>query len=93
MLSPHVSATQADNTAHDKNTCWVMEAKGEKGDAVVYTTAVLKRAEQLLMSWVVEADKVRVENEEEVSVQPVWRALEAQMGKAADDEEATGNKE
>ena len=65
-----------------------METKGERREAVVYTAAPLKRAEHPLMRWVGEAEVVRVDGEEQVSMEAVLRALEKKVGRTAGEEEA-----
>ena len=55
---------------------------------MVYTAAPLKRAEHPLMRWIGEVEEVRVERTEEVREIAVLRALESQMDRCAEAEEA-----
>ena len=55
---------------------------------MVYTAAPLKRVEHPLMRWVGEVEEVRVERAEEVREKAVLRALESQMDRCAEAEEA-----
>ena len=55
---------------------------------MVYTAAPLKRVEHPLMRWVGELEEVRVERTDEVREMAVLRALELQMDRCAEAEEA-----
>ena len=66
----------------------VVDPKGDRRQAVVYTAAPLKRVEHPLMRWVGEVEEVRVERTEEVREMAVLRALESQMDRCAEAEEA-----
>ena len=55
---------------------------------MVYTAAPLKRVEHPLMRWVREVEEVRVERTEKVREKAVPRALESQMDRCAQAEEA-----
>ena len=55
---------------------------------MVYTAARLKRVEHPLMRWVGEVEEVQVERTEEVRKMAVLRALESQMDRCAEVEEA-----
>ena len=72
----------------DGHTWWVLEHRGDRRQAGVYTAAQLKRVEHPLMQWVGEVEEVRVERTEEVRDKAVLRALESQMDRCAEAEEA-----
>ena len=72
----------------DGRTWWVVEPRGGRRQAVVYTAAPLKRVEHPLMRWVGEVEEVRVERTEGVREKAVLRALESQMDRCAEAEEA-----
>ena len=93
VVSPQVSATGATyqgvtDLVQDGHTWWVVEPRGDRRQAVVYTAAPLKRVEHPLMRWVGEVEEVRVERTEEVREMAVLRALESQMDRCAEVEEA-----
>ena len=93
VVSPQASATGAadqgvTDLVQDGHTWWVVEPRGDRRQAVVYTAAPLKRVEQALMRWVGEVEEVRVERTEEVREMAVLRALESQMDRCAEAEEA-----
>ena len=65
VVSPQTSATGAadqgvTDLVQDGHTWWVMEPRGDRCQAVVYTAAPLKRVERPLMRWVGEVEEVRV---------------------------------
>ena len=72
----------------DGHTWWVGEPRGCRRQAVVYTAAPLKRVEHPLMRWVGEVEEVRDEGMEEVRENAILRALEWQMDRCAEAEEA-----
>ena len=72
----------------DGHTWWVVEPRGDRRQAAVYTAAPLKRVEHPLMRWVGEVEEVRVERTEDVPEKAVLRALESQMDRCAETEEA-----
>ena len=79
VVSPQASATGAadqgvTDLVQDGHTWWVVEARGDRRQAVVYTAAPLKRVEHPLMRWVGEVEEVRVERTEEVREKAVLRA-------------------
>ena len=81
VVSPQASATGAadqgvTDLVQDGHTWWVVEPRGDRRQAVVYTAAPLKRVEHPLMRWVGEVEEVRVERTEEVREKAVLRALE-----------------
>ena len=93
VVSPQASATGAadqgvTDLVQDGHTWWVVESRGDRRQAVVYTAAPLKRVELPLMRWVGESEEVRVERTEEVREMAVLRALESQMDRCAEAEEA-----
>ena len=60
VVSPQASATEAadqgvTDLVQDGQAWWVVEPRGDRHTAVVYTTAPLKRVEHPLMRWVGEA--------------------------------------
>ena len=71
----------------DGHTWWVVEPRGCRRQAVVYTAALLKRVEHPLVRWVGEVEEVRVERTEEVREKAILRALELQMDRCAEAEE------
>ena len=71
----------------------VVEPRGERHTAVVYTAALLERVEQPLMRWVGGAEEVRVERAEEIPRRAILRALQLQMGRCAEAEEVEDIKE
>ena len=80
VVSPQASATGAadqgvTDLVQDGHTWWVVEPRGDKRQAVVYTAAPLKRVEHPLMRWVGEVEEVRVERAEEIHE----RALESHV--------------
>ena len=77
----------------DGHTWWVMEPRGDRRMAVVYTMAPLKRVEQQLMRWVGDAEEVRVKRAEEIHERAILRALDPQMGRGAEAEEEVDIKE
>ena len=92
VVSPQASATGAANQGvtdlvQDGHTWWVVEPRGCRRQAVVYTVAPLKRVEHPLMRWVGEVEELRVERTEEVREKAVLRALESQMDRCAEAEE------
>ena len=92
VVSPQASATgAADEEVTDLvqvgHTCWVVEPRGCRRQAVVYTAAPLKRVEHPLIWWVREVEEVRVERTEEVRENAILRALESQMDRCAEAEE------
>ena len=97
-MSPQASATGAadqgvTNLVQDGHTWWVVEPRGHRRKAVVYTAAPLKRVEHILMWWVGEVEEVRVERAEEVHERVFIRALESQMDRCAEAEEVEDIKE
>ena len=93
VVSPQASATGAadqgvTDLVQDGHTWWVMELGGDRRQAVVYTAAPLKRVEHPLMWWVGEVEEVRVDRTGEVREMAVLRALESQMDRCAEAEEA-----
>ena len=93
VVSPQASATGAadqwvTDLVQDGHTWWVVEPRGGRRQAVVYTAAPLKRVEHPLMRWVGEVEEVRVERTEEVRETAILRALESQMDRCAEAEEA-----
>ena len=93
VVSPQASAMGAadkgvTDLVQDGHTWWVVEPRGDRRQAVVYTAAPLKRVEHPLMRWVGEVEEVRVERTEEVREMAVLRALESQMDRCAEAEEA-----
>ena len=93
VVSPQASATGAadqgfTDLVQGGHTWWVVEPRGDGRQAVVYTAAPLKRVEHQLMRWVGEVEEVRVERTEEVREKAVLRALESQMDRCAEAEEA-----
>ena len=92
VVSPQASATGAadqgvTDLVQDGHMWWVVERRGDRRQAVVYTAAPLKRVEHPLMRWVGEVEEVRVERTQEVSEKAVLRALESQMDRCAEAEE------
>ena len=88
VVSPQASAEGAADqgvTDHvqDGHTWWVVEPRGDRRQAVVYTAAPLKRVGHPLMRWVGEVEEVRVERTEKVREKPVLRALESQIDRCA----------
>ena len=91
VVSPQASATGAadqgvTDLVQDGHTWWVVEPRGDRRQAVVYTAAPLKRVEHPLMRWVGEVKEVRVERTEELREMAVLRALESQMDRCAEAE-------
>ena len=71
VVSTQASATgPADegvtDVVQDGHTWWVVEPRGDRRQAVVYTAAALKRVEHPLMRWVGEVEEVRVERAEKI---------------------------
>ena len=65
VVSPEASATGAadqgvTDLVQDGHTWWVVEPRGDRRQAVVYTAAPLKRVEHPLMRWVGEVEEVRL---------------------------------
>ena len=92
VVSPQASATGAadqgvTDLVQEGHTWWVVEPRGDRRTAMVYTAAPLKRLEHPLMRWVGEVEEVRVERAEEVHEKAVLRALESQMGRCGEAEE------
>ena len=92
VVSPQASATGAadqgvTDLVQDGHTWWVVEPRGCRRQAVVYTAGPLKRVEHPLMRWVGEVEEVQVERTEEVREKAVLRALESQMDRCAEAEE------
>ena len=92
VVSPQASATGAadkgvTDLVQDGHTWWVVEPRGNRRKAVVYTAAPLNRVEHPLMRWVGEVEEVRVERVEEVHEKALLRALESQMDRCAEAEE------
>ena len=90
--SPQASATGAadqgvTDLVQDGHTWWVVEPRGDRRQAVVYTAAPLKRVVHPLMRRVGEVEEVRVERTEEVREMAVLRALESQIDRCAEAEE------
>ena len=93
IVSPQASATGAadqgvTDQVQDGHTCCVVEPRGDRRQAVVYTVAPLKRVEHPLMRLVGEVEEVRVERTAEVREKAVLRAVESQMDRCAEAEEA-----
>ena len=91
-MSPQASATGAadqgvTDLVQDGHTWWVVEPRGDRRQAVVYTAAPLKRVEHPLMRWVGEVEEVRFERAEEVREMAILRALESKMDRCAEAEE------
>ena len=92
VVSPHPSATGAaeqgvTDLVQDGHTWWVVEPRGCRRQAVVYTAALLKPVEHPVMRWVGEVEDVRVRRPEEVRENAILRALESQMDRCAAAEE------
>ena len=92
VVSPQASATGAadqgvTDLVQDGHTWWVVEPRGDRRQAVVYTAAPLKRVEHPVMRWVGEVEGVRVEGKEEVGEKAILRALKSQMDRCAEAEE------
>ena len=71
VVSPQASPTAAvdqgfTDLVQDGHTWWVVEPRGCRRQAVVYTAAPLKRVEHPLIRWVGEVGEVRVGRSEEV---------------------------
>ena len=93
VVSQQASATGAadqgvTDLVQDGHTWWVVEPRGDRRQAVVYTAASLKIVEHPLMRWVGDVEEVRVERTEDVREKAVLRALESQMDRCAEAEEA-----
>ena len=91
VVSPQASATGAadqgvTDLVQDGHTWWVVEPRGDRRQAVLYTAAPLKRVEHPLMRWVREVEEVQVERTEEVHEMAVLRALESQTDRCAEAE-------
>ena len=71
----------------DGHTGRVVEPRGNRRQAVVYTAAPLKRVEHPLMRLVGEVEEVRVERAEEVHEKAVLRALVSQLDRCTEAEE------
>ena len=92
VVSSQASATGAadqgvTDLVQDRHTRWVVEPRGCRRKAVVYTAAPSKRVEHPLMRWVGEVEEVRVKRTEEVRENAILRALESQMDRCAEAEE------
>ena len=98
VVSPQASATGAadqgvtDLVQHGQ-TWWVVEPREDRRSAIVYTAGPLKRVEHPIMQWVGEAEEVRVDRAEKIHTKAILRALESQMGRCAEAEEAGDIKE
>ena len=93
VVPPQASATGAadqgvTDLVQDGHTWWLVEHRGDRRQAVLYTATPLKRVEHPLMRWVGEVEGVRVEKTEEAREKAVLRALESQMDRCAEAEEA-----
>ena len=93
VVSPQASATGATDQGvtdlvQDGLKWCILEPRGDRCAAIVYTAAPLKKVEHLLRRWVQEAEEVRVERPEDVHTGAILRALESQMGRSAGAEEA-----
>ena len=93
VVSPQASATGAaeqgvGDLVQDGHTWWVVEPRGDRRQAVVYTAAPLKGVEHPLMRWVGEVTGVRVERTEKVREMAILRAFESQMDRCAEAEKA-----
>ena len=93
VVSPQASATGAadqgvTDLVQDGHTWWVVEPREDRRQALVYTAASLKMLEHPLMRWVGEVEEVQVERTEEVRELAILRALESQMDRCAEAEEA-----
>ena len=91
VVSPQASATGAadqgvTDLVKDGHPWWVVEPRGDRRQAVVYTVAPLKGVEPPPMRGVGEVEEVRVERAEEVHEKAVLRALESQMDRCAEAE-------
>ena len=89
VVSSQASATGAadqgvTDLVQDGHTPCVMEPRGCRRQAVVYTAAPLKRVEHPLMRWVGEVEEVQVERTEEVREKAILQALESQMDRCAE---------
>ena len=98
VVSPQASATGAadqgvTDLVQDRHTWWVVEPRGDRRKAVVYTAAPLERVEHQVMRWVGEVEEVRVERAEEVHDRAILRALESQMGGCAQAQQVEDIKE
>ena len=98
VVSPQARATGAadhgvTDLVQDGHTWWVVEPRGDRRTAVVYTAAPLKQVEHPLMRLVREVEEVGVEREEDVHVRAILRALESHMGRCAEAEEVEDIKE
>ena len=72
----------------DGLTWCVLDSRGNRRAAVVYTAAPLKRGEYRLMRWVGEAEEVPVQRAQEIGTRAILRDLESQIGRGAEAEEA-----
>ena len=92
VVSPQATATGAadqgvTDLVQDGHTWWVVEPRGDRRKAVVYTAALLKRVEHPLMRWVGELEEVRVKRAEKIPERAVLGPLEWQMDRCAEAEE------
>ena len=97
-MSPQASATGAadqgvTDLVQDGHKWWVVEPRGDRRKAVVYTAAPSKRVEHPLMRWDGEVEEVRGDRAEGVHERAVLRTLESQMGRCAEAEEVEDIKE
>ena len=93
VVSPQASATGAadqgvTDLVEDGHTWWVVEPRGCRRQAEVYTAAPLKQVEHRLMRWVGKVEGVRVERTEEVREKAILRALKSEIDRCAEAEEA-----
>ena len=98
VVSPQASAKGAadqgvTDLVQDGHTWWVVEPRGDRHQAVMYTAAPLKGVEHPLMRWVGEVEEVRVERAEEIHESAVVPAMESQMDERAEAEEVEDIKE
>ena len=98
VVSPQASASGAadqgvTDLVQDGHTLLVVEPRGDRRQAMVYTAVPLKRVERPLMPWVPEVEEVQVERTEEVLEKAVLGALESQIDRCAEAEEAKDMRE
>ena len=92
VVSPQASAAGAadqgvTDLVQEGHTWWVLESRGDRRQALVYTAAPSKRVKHPLMRWVGEVEEVRVERTKEIRAKAVLRAFESQMGRCSEAEE------
>ena len=92
VVSPQASAIGAadqgvTDLVQDGQTWWVVEPRGDRHKAVVYTPAPFKQVEHPLMRWVREMEEVRVGRAEEVHERAILRAFQSHMDRCAEAEE------